>query len=468
MDVRAVSDEDALALIARDESHFWDHKSRRSKGAVVQKIASALANSDGGEFAVGIEDVSTGAGLARWQGFEKIEDANFVLEALARDITPPVPYSIEYLTVAGRERESGLVCVVNVRKSESVHHMADGRVFARRNAATVEITGKAITDLSLAKGARSYEDQLLADYTWEDVAAEPELAGFLATYSPATQPVDFLWKQRLVHRDTGEARVAAAILYAENPAAVMPKRCGVKIARYETKDEEPRREHLAATPSTVEGPARQVIEETLRQVTALIQSVSSLQPDGTMTPLNYPPDALKEIVVNAVIHRDYNVSDDILVYVFDNRVEVKSPGLLPGHMTLNDLTRDRFARNPTVVRMLNRYPDPPNKDMGEGLQTVVRSMAAAKLQPPRFMLEGNYFTVRLGHTPLARPQEIVLEYLESHAEINNSIARGLTGITSENAMKEVFYSLRDAGKIRRVPGKAGNRSAWEQAPPAPS
>jgi len=380
---------------------------------------------------------------------------------LARDLKPPVPYSIEYLTIAGRP-DAGLVCLVNVRKSESVHHMSDGRVFVRRNAATVELTGKTVTDLSLAKGARSYEDQLLADYTWEDVGAEPELAFFLQTYSPATQPVDFLWKQRLVNRDTGEARVAAAVLYAENPAAVMPKRCGVKLARYETKDEEPRREHLAATPSTIEGPARVVIEKTLAQVTKLIQSVSTLQPDGTLARLTYPPDALKEIVVNAVIHRDYNVSDDILVYVFDNRVEVKSPGLLPGHMTLNDMTKDRFARNPTIVRMLNRYPDPPNKDMGEGLQTVMKSMAAAKLQPPSFSLEGNYFTVRLRHTPLARPQEIVMEYLDSHDEINNSIARGLSGITSENAMKDIFYSLRDVGKIQRVPGKAGNKSAWRK------
>jgi ATP-dependent DNA helicase RecG len=66
MEVRAVDEDDALALTTRDESHFWDHKSRRSKGTVIQKIASGLANAEGGEFVVGIEDAGTGEGLDRW------------------------------------------------------------------------------------------------------------------------------------------------------------------------------------------------------------------------------------------------------------------------------------------------------------------------------------------------------------------------------------------------------------------
>lgn len=181
-----------------------------------------------------------------------------------------------------------------------------------------------------------------------------------------------------------------------------------------------------------------------------------------MAPLRYPPEALKEIVVNAVIHRDYNLSDDILIYVFDNRVEVRSPGSLPGYMTLENLLKDRFARNPTVVRLLNKYPDPPNKDIGDGLNVVVTKMAEARLQAPKFRMEGNYFVVELGHTPLASAQELVMEYLASHTEITNAVGRGLTGITSENSMKDVFYSLRDAGRIEMIPGRRGRNSAWRK------
>ncbi len=233
------------------------------------------------------------------------------------------------------------------------------------------------------------------------------------------------------------------------------------MARYETKEAVGSREHLADI-VPIEGPARQVIDATLRTVSQMIESVSAMQPDGTMAPLKYPPEALKEIIVNAVIHRDYNVSDDIRVFVFDNRVEVRSPGQLPGHMTLDNLLTQRFARNPTVVRLLNKYPDPPNKDIGEGLRTAVAKMAEARLKPPVFSVEGNDFVVRLGHTPLARPEQIVMDYLYNNTEITNATGRGLTGITSENTMKDVFYSLRRAKKIEMVEGKRGRNSAWRK------
>jgi ATP-dependent DNA helicase RecG len=461
VDERQISLEEAFELIERDESHFWDQKSKLSPGATIQKIACALANADGGEFAVGIEDRLNASGIDRWDAFPTIEDANKVLEAVVRDSEPAVPYSVDWLRIDGHS-DRGVVVLVTVGKSEDVHRVANGSVWIRRGTSSVELAGSAITDLALAKGAKSYEDQLVADYTMADLVQEPELLTFLHGYSPRTAPEDFVGKQRLVHRESQQARVSAAVLYAEVPSAVVPKRCGVKVARYETKDEEPRREHLAGTPLSLEGPARLLIDETLTAVAQMIESVSVLRPDGTTGPVQYPPDVLKEIIVNAVLHRDYNVADDILVFVFDNRVDVHSPGVLPGHMTLANLLDERFARNPTIVRLVNKYPDPPNKDIGEGLRTVVSKMAEAKLETPKFNIRGNYFVVRLGHTPLARPQAIVMKYLDTHSEITNSTGRSLTGISSENTMKEVFYSLRKLGEIEMVPTRRGSKSAWRK------
>jgi len=62
----------------------------------------------------------------------------------------------------------------------------------------------------------------------------------------------------------------------------------------------------------------------------------------------------------------------------------------------------------------------------------------------------------------ALPEEIVIDYLSNHQEITNAIGRSLTGITSQNSMTDVFYSLRDKGEIEMVPGKGGNASAWRK------
>lgn len=459
VETRKISEEEALALILRDESLLWDQKSARSGGAVVEKIAVALANSDGGEFILGVEDARADAGIQRWSGFANIEESNFIHQALAGEIHPPVPYSYENLEIEGRESQ-GIACLIRVEKSVDVHFTSGKKCLVRRGASSREISGQAITDLQLSKGTKSYEDQQLADYDIAELSDEPELHHFLKSYSPRADVEGFTRRERIVDRASGQCRVAAAVLFSEYPSSVVPKRCAVKIARYNTAGE-PRREHLASPPMTIEGPARKVIEATLEETTKIIQSVSVLQLDGSMEPMKYPPEALKEIVVNAIIHRDYNISDDVHVSIFDNRVEVKSPGGLPGQMTLELLFKERASRNPKILRLLNRYENPPNQDIGEGLKTAREKMTEAKLREPKFSVEGNYFLAVLPHERLARPEELVMEYLASNAEITNKIARELTGIRSENTMKEVFYSLRDVGKIERVPGKNGNLAAWQ-------
>ncbi len=459
MDERIINSLEAAKIMNRDESHFWDFKSVRSDGKTVQKIAVALANAEGGEFAVGIEDEKSASGINRWNGFVTQEKANWVHSCLVQDISPPVPYEIEFLRMSSRPK-AGLVCLVSIQKSPDVHRTSKGEVFQRRGAQSLELKGTQIADLTLSKGAKSYEDQRIEDYNLEELVDEEELLYFLREYTPRSSPEKFLARQRLVDRKTGQARVAAAILFADEPAAVVPKRCSVKIARYETSEKTAERRYLQGTPKTIDGCARKLIDRTIDEVQAIIQAHKILQPDGQMAPMRYPPEALKELIANAVIHRDYNISDDILISIFDNRVEVRSPGRLPGHITKENILEDRFARNPTIVRLLNKYPDAPNKDIGEGLDTVFHAMKAARLKEPELRVDDNAFVVILEHSPLARPEEIILEYLENHEEIRNKIARQLTGIESENSIKKVFYRLRDAGKIEKIPGRTNFHAAW--------
>lgn len=430
---------------------------------MVEKIAACLANADGGEFAVGVEPKTPKGGtpIDRWAGFASIEDGNFIQQSLVNLVSPSVPYSIDWLEINGDEHR-GLVALVGIYKSVQVHRTSRSEVWARRGAQCLQVTGHAITDLTLSKGAASYEDQVLDRYSREELANEPELAFLLGAISPKTDPQSFVRKQRLLDREHEHATVAAAVLFAEEPPTVIPKKCAVKVARYETSDPVPARDHLRGTPATHEGPARQVINSTLEEVRTILESLTIMEPDGTFAPARYPPEALKEIIVNAVIHRDYNISDDILISVFDNRVEVRSPGKLPGHITVENILDERFSRNPTIVRLLNRFPDPPNKDIGEGLNTVFAKMLEAKLSKPKIVVERDAVTVVLGHTPVARPQEIVLEYLDTHAEITNRVGRQICNISSESVMHKVFTSLAATGRLERVPSKAGNKAAWRR------
>lgn len=242
----------------------------------------------------------------------------------------------------------------------------------------------------------------------------------------------------------------------------MPKKCSVRIVRYETKEDDPERDHLGPI-ETIEGPLLDLIHETVKRVTAIMSSINVWTTDGPKA-MEYPPETLWEIVVNALIHRDYSVSDDVQILIFDNRIEVLSPGRLPGFVTEDNILDVRYARNPRIVGMLSKYKNPPNKDIGEGLNTAFQRMKDWRLRSPEIVDEGNYVRVVIPHAPLATPQEAIMEFLQKHETITNKQARDITGIKSENAVKSEFYKLRDTGVIEMIPELKGNKAAWRRKP----
>ena len=194
--------------------------------------------------------------------------------------------------------------------------------------------------------------------------------------------------------------MAGILLFHANPVAVIPRKCAVKIARYETREDDPERDHLAHQ-ETIEGPCYQLIHETVDCVRKIMSSVQFGQKDG-LRHLDYPQEAIWETIVNAVIHRDYSISDDIQILIFNDRIEISSPGRLPGYVNVRNILEARYSRNPKIVRTLNRYKTPPNKDLGEGLNTTFQKMKEWGLKEPIITEDGNYVRVVLPHCPVSR------------------------------------------------------------------
>lgn len=456
MRVRDISREDALALARQAEDHFFDRKAAAIKGAKLQKIAVALANADGGDVCVGIADDAEEADPAkRWQGASTIEDYNQLIQALT-EIRPTLTMDLEFLK---SDLAPGYVLHVQVEKSQQVHQIADGTVYERKGAQSLPIRdAEKIAALGFAKGATSFEDISIESALAEDIVDSVEIQEFLADYAPRTDPLDLALNKGLLDRKTFKPKVAGALLFANEPSSIIPKKCSVKIVRYETKEDDPERDHLAYTES-IEGPLLPMIRESVSRVTEIMSSINVWTTDGPKA-MEYPPETLWEIVVNAIIHRDYSVSDDVQILIFDNRIEVLSPGRLPGFVNSQNILDVRYARNPKIVGILSKYKDAPNKDIGEGLNTAFQKMKEWKLRSPEIVEEGNYVRVTIPHAPLATAQEAIMEFLSKHPTITNKQARDITGIKSENAVKSEFYKLRDIGKIEMIPELKGNKAAW--------
>ena len=255
--------------------------------------------------------------------------------------------------------------------------------------------------------------------------------------------------------------MSGILLFCDEPAIYLPKRSSIKIMRYRTKEDDIGREFLDGTPQTIEGDLYNLIYSAVKATKNVVEKIQKLGEDG-LEVVTYPDETLHEVITNAVLHRDYSIAADTQIRIFDNRVEVESPGKLPGHVTINNILDTQSARNPTIVRLINKFPNPPNQDVGEGLNTAFRAMESLRLKPPVIIEKENSVLVRIRHETLGSPEELVMKYMESHTEITNSVAREQTGIKSENTMKNVFLRLKSRGMLEPVPDKKGPSSAWRK------
>src|SRR5690606_2243534 len=272
---------------------------------------------------------------------------------------------------------------------------------------------------------------------------------FINNVIPNSTPTEWLRKQLLIINNNPTA--AAILLFSDIPQAALPKQSGIKIYRYTSKESEGKREKLAFDPITIEGEVYSQIYDAVEQTKKLIENIKILTDKG-LEQVTYPTEA--------IIHRDYKIQKDIHIRIFDNRLEIESPGRLPGHITTGNILREQFARNGSIVRIINKFPNPPNKDVGEGLNTVFESLKKLKLKPPTIEEVDNSVIVTIRHEHLASPEEIVMNYISKHGEITNRIGRELTGIESENEMKRVFQRLQTKNLIYLAPNFKGSASKW--------
>jgi ATP-dependent DNA helicase RecG len=186
----------------------------------------------------------------------------------------------------------------------------------------------------------------------------------------------------------------------------------------------------------------------------------------------YPPGVLREAVVNAIAHRDYRlIGNQIHLLIFSDRVEVRSPGKLPGHVTLKNLLHERYSRNEAIVQVLADMGF--IERLGYGIDRMVRAMKEAGHAPPQFEETDGGFSVTLlaktsprqsagGEAAGVLPQtaqqqraEKMLDYLRAHGRITNREYQELCPDISAESLRRDFVELVEAGVILRVGDKKG-------------
>lgn len=360
METSQLTLEQVAVVCGYGETHFYDRKSADVQPIKLTKPLSAFANADGGELLIGIEDNGT------WRGRTSIEAFNGHIQALDDFFPYGTDFNYEFLA---HPTDGTFVLRITVLKTGDIRVAQGNKVYVRRGAQCLPIdTPDALEKLRKRKGLSTHEIATIG-YPVGEICNSLVVLEFMLSVVPNSEPLSWLSKQRLIVDN--HPTVAGTVLFHDEPQVHLPK-ASIKLYRYTSAQTEGSREQLAFDPVSIEGCLYDVIQEAVKRTVAEVETIPVLDETSGLKSISYPPEALHEIITNAVLHRDYSLNDDVHVRIFDNRIEIESPGRLPAHITPQNILSERFARNPMIVRLINKFPDPPNKDVGEGIEHRLR------------------------------------------------------------------------------------------------
>lgn len=364
------------------ENQYFDRKSARKDDREIAKHISAFANAAGGKLVVGIEDNGEVTGFRR-NGARDIE--NFERAALATCTPTPIVHR-ERISVVNSSGEDDTVLVLDIEPStsHSVARMSDGDVFLRQNDKSVKLNREQVIALEFDKGQRIFEDELVKDSSIDDVDHEV-LDRYKEILGTEVSDEQVLRSRRFM-RD-GKLTVAGALLFAQDPSVMMPQ-ARVRILRYDGVKMETGERLNITKERCFCGPLPKVIQGAYELISSMLREFQFLGPDGKFqTVPEYPEFAWFEGLVNAVTHRDYSFRGDyIRISMFDDRMEIISPGALPNIVTLDNMRTTRYSRNPRIARTLVEFGWV--RELNEGVQRIYTEMQNSLLGDPVYSEPG--------------------------------------------------------------------------------
>jgi ATP-dependent DNA helicase RecG len=266
-----------------------------------------------------------------------------------------------------------------------------------------------------------------------------------------------------------ELTIAGCLLFAEAPQAFQPE-AFIRVLRYRGRERGTGARQQLIEDIRFEGPIPRQLRGAKEAVERLQPTRRALGEGGIFedVPL-VPGDAWLEGIVNAAIHRSYSVvGDHIRVEIFDDRIEISSPGRFPGLVDLSHpLETTRFARNPRIARVCADLS--LGQELGEGIRRMFEEMRQAGLTDPVYRQTSGSVELQLLAEPVDRQlEERLPEHARAITRTLRSVGRMSTGEVkdalgvSRPVVQRELNVLKEAGIVEWV-GKSPKdpRAYWQ-------
>ncbi len=264
--------------------------------------------------------------------------------------------------------------------------------------------------------------------------------------------------------------VAGILVLGSEPQAHLPE-AYVRLLRYRGTTREAGSRSNVAQDVRLTGPLPDQITAARRQLLRWLPTVTRLGDKGRFGRATHVPQPVwLEAVVNAVVHRSYAMSGDhIRVEVFDDRIDVESPGRLPGLVRLDNIRTTRFARNPRIARAMADLDF--GRELGEGVNRMYLELERVGLPDPVFVQAGASLRVTFLDDPVGARMQAVLppgsdrfvEHLLRTGRVTTSQAITLLGVSRPTAIG-YLRRLEEGGFVEAVRTSPNDpRGFWRPA-----
>lgn len=447
------------------ETRTVEFKRLGSRNETIDKVLEsvvAMSNTDGGLIVIGIDDPekTKAIGLERVFGIEENLSLYDELAKNIRKVAPPLS-NIWPPQMMPIKEKNVQVALLFIPKGTDLLRSVENHVYIRLEKGNKRLTPSEIIHFSYVKGFQHADKELV------NVNINLLNTSYYQSWKKNRNINDsdiyvVLEKTGLARKekDVLKPTRAAVLLFAEYPNDLMETKCTIRIFQYEGNIETIKETlNLVGTPKTIDGPVIDQINNAIDYILGQLQKgirVSS----GFITQYAIPIRAIQEAITNAVIHRDYHTKRDIEVRIFEDRVEVESPGLFPYNITVWNIGIDRAHgyRNDLLVKHLREFPQPPNLDQNEGVKAMKSVMGKANLYPPLFYTYPKLqdaVRVVLFNEKAPSEWEKVLHFLTIHKFITNEEARNTTDIPQRDKMSRLLKKWVNKGLLVKIQPRSG-------------
>jgi ATP-dependent DNA helicase RecG len=384
------------------ESHFREFKSAvegrpgnkkpRLTKSICADIGEALvsfSNADGGAVLIGVEDDGTITGIPH-----KEEEIQTMLHAINSHV-----YKDQQLPLNNASKlvlEDKIILYFSVNKGTTmIYQLPDGRCVRRKDRSTMPASIDQIQFERQEIKAREYDSQFVDGAIVTDLDLRL-LQGIADQYIKGLSIERYLQQIGLAEYAQNGLRLkkAALLLFATDIDRWHP-RSQVRILKVKGNKLEAGEKYNVISDDIVKGNIFELILKSWEHLRSYLAYKTEF---GTNSKFEqkyiFPEDAVREVILNAIAHRDYSIANAIEIYIFNDRMEIKSPGALLSTLTIKNLYElegSHESRNPMIASVLRE--NKLMREIGEGMKRIFSLMQEQKLEKPELYSNGLWFRV---------------------------------------------------------------------------